>query len=265
MGTTKQLKREYVQLVNEENIVEFVIDEQSNFRKKINDKEIIQPSKDFKTLLDYDAIQTEFQILTNILDENSDSAAWIIKENLIKAFKLSCYGNQTITTEISLRTKNGESALSIAAKHGFSNIVKFLISKGAEKQYFTNDYDTPLSLAVSQNHLKVVQVLFEQWISPNSHEQPFVHLSPIFNVKSREIAQLLVDNDAITHGIYNEKKQSPLTVACQNGYFDVVEFFLDDGLDINHLDSENKTPLFYALTNKHYDIAHLLISQGAQK
>merc|ERR1712034_91325 len=134
--TIKQFKREYVQLVNEENIVEFVIDEQSNFRKKINDKEIIQPSKDFKTLLDYDAIQTEFQILTNILDENSDSAAWIIKENLIKAFKLSCYGNQKITTEINLRTKNGESALSIAAKHGFSNIVKFLISKGAEKQYF---------------------------------------------------------------------------------------------------------------------------------
>ena len=154
---------------------------------------------------------------------------------------------------------------SIAAKYGFSNAVKFLISKGADKEHFTNEHHTPLSLAVSQNHLKVVQILFEDWISPNSHEEPYLHLSPIFNVKSKEIAQLLIDNDAVTHEIYNDKNQSPLTVACQNGYLDVVEFFLDDGLDINHLDNDNKTSLFYALTNKHEDVAKLLISKGAHK
>ena len=150
-------------------------------------------------------------------------------------------------------------------RYGFSNIVKFLISKGADKEHFTHEHHTPLSLAVSQNHLKVVEVLFEDWISPNSHEEPYLHLSPIFNVKSKEIAQLLIDNDAVTHDIYNDKNQSPLTVACQNGYLDVVEFFLDDGLDINHLDSDDRTPLFYALTHKHHDVVKLLISKGAQK
>merc|ERR1711925_40598 len=174
------------------------------------------------------------------------------------------YGEQTIMREINLYTKNGESALSIAAKYGFANIVKFLISKEAEKNHFTNEHHTPLSLAVSQNHLKVVQVLFEDWMSPNSHEQPYVHLSPIFQVKSREIAQLLIDNDAVTHDIYNDKNQSPLTVACQNGCLDVVECFLDDELDMNHLDNDNKTPLFYALANKHHDVVKLLISNGAQ-
>jgi len=167
-------------------------------------------------------------------------------------------------TEINLRTQNGESTLSIAAKYGFSNAVKFLISKGADKQHFTNENHTPLSLAVIHNYLKVVKVLFEDWISPNIHEKPYLHLSPIFNVKSRQIAQLLIDNDAVTHDIYNDKNQSPLTVACQNGYLDVVEFFLDDGLDINHSDNYNKTPLFYALTNKHHEIANLLISKGAK-
>merc|ERR1712034_264991 len=212
-----------------------------------------------KALLNYDAIKAECKDLIKILDKNNDLTTLIIKENLISAVN---YGEQTIITEINLRTKNGESALSIAAKHGFPNIVKFLISNGAEKEHFTNDYHTPLSLAVSQNHLKVVQVLFEDWISPNSHEKPYLQLSPIFNVKSREIAQLLVDNDAVTSGLYNNKNQSPLTVACQNGYLDVVEFFLDDGLDINHLDSDNKTPIFYALENKHHDVVNLLISKG---
>merc|ERR1712034_272635 len=213
-----------------------------------------------KIVLDYDAVlQAELEELINILEENID---FVIKENLIAATN---YKEQSMMPEINLQTKNGESALSIAAKYGFSNIVKFLISKGAQKEHFTNEHQTPLSLAVSQNHLKVVQVLLEDWISPNSHEKPYLHLSPIFNVKSKEIAQLLIDNDAITHGIYNDKNQSPLTVARQNGYLDVVEFFLDDGLDINHLDSDNKTPLFYALTNKHHDVAKLLNLKNAQE
>jgi len=199
--------------------------------------------------------------LINILDENKDPDIPSIKENLVSAINNE---EETIITEINLRTQNGESAVSIAAKHGFSNAVKFLISKGADKEHFTNEHHTPLSLAVSHNHLNVVRVLFENWMSPNVHEKPYLHLSPIFNVKSREIAQLLIDNDAVTHDIYNDKHQSPLTVACQNGYLDVVEFFLDDGLDINHLDSDNKTSLFYALANKHHDIANLLNSKAAQ-
>ena len=206
-------------------------------------------------------MQAELEALTKVFDENEDPATTTIKENLIAAIN---YEQPEIMPEINLRTRNGESALSMAAKHGFSNAVKFFISKGANKEHFTNKHHTPLSLAVSYNHLKVVQVLFEDWISPNSHKKTYLHLSPIFNVKSREIAQVLIDNDAVTHEIYNNKNQSPLTVACQNGYRDVVEFFLDDGLDINHLDNDNKTPLFYALANKHHEIANLLISQGAQ-
>jgi ankyrin repeat protein len=220
-----------------------------------------QYQKPYESLLDHGAIQTEFHNLIQILDKDNDPAALPIKVTLVAAIH---DGGEIETTKINLQTKNGESALSIAAKHGFSNVVKFLISKGANKEHFTNEHHTPLSLAVSENHLKVVKVLFEEWISPNSHEEPYLHLSPIFNVKSREIAQLLVDNDAVTNGLYNNKNQSPLTVACQNGFLDVVEFFLDDGLDINHLDSDNKTSLFYALSNKHHDVLNLLNSKEAQ-
>merc|ERR1712034_205128 len=227
---------------------------------EINAVQNQQYQEECKISLDYHAIQEEFTYLSKILDKKNDPAALNIKNILISAIQ---YQENNAITEINLRTKNGESAISIAAQHGFSNIVKFLISKGADKEHFTHEYHTPLSLAVSQNHFKVVEVLFEDWISPNSHEEPYLHLSPIFNVKSREIAQLLVDNDAVTNGIYNNKNQSPLTVACQNGFLDVVQFFLDAGLDINHLDSDNKTPFFYALTNRHHDVANLLISKGA--
>jgi len=210
-------------------------------------------------LFDYHAIQDEFKYFIKILDENNHTAIKDIVTNAMRSRE------KAVMTEINLRTKNGESALSIAAQHGLFNVVKFLISKGANKEHFTNEYHTPLSLAVSQNHFKVVQVLLDNWISPNSHEEPYLHLSPIFNVKSREIAQLLVDNDAVTSCLYNNQNQSPLTVACQNGFLDVAQFFLDDGLDINHSDNDNKTPLFYARTNGHHSVVNLLISNGAKE
>jgi len=225
-------------------------------RKNLN----IGDSMSNEEVHDYDAIQKEIDEFIKILDENDNPDTRTINKTLTTAMD---HDKETTNTEINFQTVNGESALSIAAKHGLSNVVKFLISKGANKEQFTNDHHTPLSLAVNHNHLTVVEVLFEEWISPNSHEKPYLHLLPIFNVKSREFAQLLIDNDAVTNGLYNNKNQSPLTVACQNGFLDVVEFFLDDGLDINHLDSDNKTPLFYAFTNKHHDVVNFLILKGA--
>jgi len=44
----------------------------------------------------------------------------------------------------------------------------------------------------------------------------------------------------------------------------LLSFFLEDGLDINHFDNDNKTPIFYADANGHHDIVNFLISQGAQ-
>merc|ERR1712034_212713 len=137
-----------------------------------------QYQKDCETnILDYGALQAEFEDLIKILDENNDCASITMKETLIAAMR---YEKETRIIEINLQTtKTGESALSIAAKNGFSNVVKFLISKGANKEHFTYDYHTPLSIAVSQNHLKVVEILFSEWISPNSHEEPYLHLLPI--------------------------------------------------------------------------------------
>jgi len=109
-----------------------------------------------------------------------------------------------------------------------------------------------------------VEVLLDEWISPNTYDEGYKHLLPICNVKSRKIAQLLVDNDAVTDDVCNQNYQSPLTVACQNGFLDVVEFFLDDGLDINHLDRDGKTPLDYAFYNKHEDVVTFLIKNGAR-
>jgi len=216
--------------------------------------------KYYDAVFDYNEIKTECENLIKHLDKSTDAVELTMKEFLID--NICC--EKTMTGKIRLNTKDSELTLSIAAQHGFSNVVNFLIFKGVKKEHFTNEHCTPLSLAVAGNHVKTVEALLDDWISPNTYEEGYIHLAPIFNVRSREMAQLLIENDAITDGLYNENYQSPLTVACQNGYLDVVEFFLDDGLDINHVDYNNKTPLDYTLLNKHENVTKLLIEKGAR-
>merc|ERR1712034_288473 len=114
--------------------------------------------EDSKTMINYGALKAELEDLIKVLNANKDSATSlsirrVIREILIAVIR---YESETEKTELNFKqAKNVESSLSIPAKHGFSN---------------------------------VVEVLFENWISPNSHVEPYLHLLPIFNVKSREIA-----------------------------------------------------------------------------
>jgi len=222
--------------------------------------EIVNHHKYDETAFDYKGIKTECEDLIKYFCTSDDPDERKIKQYLIT---INCV-KKKIINRINFNTKVGELILSIAAKNGFFNLVKFLISKGVNKEHFTKDFHTPLSLAVSGNDFKTVEILLNDWISPNTYADGYIHLAPIFNVKSRKIAQLLVDNDAVTNGIYNQNFQSPLTVACQNGFLDVVEFFLDDNLDINHLDRDNKTPLDYAFFYKYENLSTFLIKKGAR-
>lgn len=183
----------------------------------------------------------------------------------IAQFIIELFANPS-NEEISLRMKEEDLVLHLAAQTGYSQIVKFLISKGVDKMEENKEGHTALSLAVRENHLNVVKVFFEEWMDPNYIKAPFkMHLSPIFNVKSHEMVQFLIDQDTQTHEIFNEKSQSPLFIACQKGLLEVVQFFiLNDGFDINHLDNDQKNPLFYALENMHFHIAHFLFRNGAK-
>jgi len=111
---------------------EFVIDDEQRTFEQTEENTIFQPLEESFTTChdDYDAIQAELQSLITILDTINDPFRIIftIKKNLLAVIS---HGEKTTMKKINLRTENGESAISIAAKHGFSTIVKFLVSNGA--------------------------------------------------------------------------------------------------------------------------------------
>jgi ankyrin repeat protein len=64
----------------------------------------------------------------------------------------------------------------------------------------------------------------------------------------------------------DEKAWNYLLHACKFGNIEVVEFLLENGSDVNHIDSGEKTPLYWATTNKDdgesAKICILLIKKG---
>ena len=56
---------------------------------------------------------------------------------------------------------------------------------------------------------------------------------------------------------------SPLHIASENGFIDVVDYLIEIGMDINVLDDEDRTPLFYCFGNGKPEMAWHLISKGA--
>jgi hypothetical protein len=83
-----------------------------------------------------------------------------------------------------------------------------------------------LAKAVTEDNINIVKTLYaDGWIDPN-----FDILSPIFNVKSWEIAQFLVNQDARTRDIVNADGETPLDAARRKGagYEGAVEFFEQD-------------------------------------
>lgn len=71
-----------------------------------------------------------------------------------------------------------------------------------------------------------------------------------------------VSKDDLTY-MSNANGKTLLHIGCEKGHFNIVEFLLDKGLDVNALDRDDKTPLHYAVISKSPCIVYLLLQKGA--
>jgi ankyrin repeat protein len=58
-------------------------------------------------------------------------------------------------------------------------------------------------------------------------------------------------------------KKTLLSIACKSGNQEIVEFLIDNGVDINMCNSDGEHPLYSASSKGHYKIVNMLIKKGA--
>jgi ammonium transporter Rh len=157
-------------------------------------------------------------------------------------------------------------ALHLASAEGHAEIVRLLLSKGANVDTPDRWGNTPLSEAIRSGQRSVVQVLKEKGATLGSENRSMTELiTAASNNDMDTISSLVQAGVDINKGDYDGR--TALHLAVCEGHLDMVKFLLDHGANPNLQDRWGSTPLADAMRRSTRtgsdDMVDLLSSHGA--
>ena len=179
----------------------------------------------------------------------------------------------------------GASPLSEAAVSGNSALVKALLDAGADARALsTADGETVLMSAARSGSIEAVRMLLDRGADVNAKERYKGQTALMWAAAERHapIVKLLLERGADWRVRSFDRETKPpklsaassispiprggftaLMFAAREGDIESARIMLDAGVDINHGDVDNVTPLVAAIMNKQYTLAKFLIDRGA--
>ncbi len=151
-----------------------------------------------------------------------------------------------------------------AAQHGYIDIMKLLIEKGAEVNLEDSYGMTPLYWAAINNNEDMTKFLIEEKGAEVDFEgiNSTTALLEVSKNGYIEIVKILVAHGADIN-IKASISRTPLHYALEKGYMDIAEFLIKEGADVNIEDGDGMTPLHYAVNTSIIDMVSFLIEKGA--
>ncbi len=186
-------------------------------------------------------------------------AAW---EGDIKAIKQHLATGKDVNAKDDLY---GDTPLLWAAGFGHKEVVKMLITKGADVNVKAQGGWTPLHYAAGGNDKETVELLIAKGAGVNT-KNARDQITPLHWAAWRghkEVTELLITKGA---GVNTKNKSggTPLHNATWKGHKEIVELLIAKGANINTKDAEGETPLNWAEEGKHKEITDLLRKQGGK-
>lgn len=128
-----------------------------------------------------------------------------------------------------------------------------------------SDGNTPLLLALKNNHLEIASILISIGAYVNFIDEfGNTPLSIATQMNNAEIVNLLIGSGADVN-IPDINGNTPLFVAVSNGNLILAQILIESGADVNIPDMHGRTPLSIAINNGHTEIAELLVQNGAMR
>jgi ankyrin repeat protein len=157
-----------------------------------------------------------------------------------------------------------EAPIHIAANSGNLDVVIQLISNGADINVKDSIGNTSLHDAVENDHIQIVKYLISQGAEINTqnngHQSP-LHEAVVFN--KVEMSKLLVSEGANVN-TKDEDRKSPLHAAIINENLELVKYLAANGADVNAKDKFDRTPLHQAAYEGNLDVVKHLILKGSE-
>jgi ankyrin repeat protein len=141
---------------------------------------------------------------------------------------------------------------------GHCDVVKCLLSSGADINLRDDDGQLPLFVASKEGHFDVVKC--NQISAPKLRKHLTTSQCPFADATNN--GDCPFPSHKLTSASELSKGQSPF-VASMYAQCDVVKCLLSSGADINLCDKQGQSPLFVASMCEHCDVVKCLLSSGA--
>ncbi|KAI4455258.1 ankyrin repeat ph and sec7 domain containing protein secg-related [Holotrichia oblita] len=127
-----------------------------------------------------------------------------------------------------------------------TDLVQFLLERGANANLPDEDLKTPLHYAVKTDNINIIKLLLYAGANRNlrdKHLRTPLHYAVMEHTK--DVIPLLLDSTA-TINLQDEDLKTPLHYAMEEGCDDIVQLLVERGADVNLQDEFCKTPFDYA-------------------
>ncbi len=175
------------------------------------------------------------------------------KPDMIKLL-LSC------GAEINGTDTSGNSPLHWAVDIGSVEMIELLIKQGSAINQGDNWGKTPLALAKEKGDKKIIEVLEKHGATPMDYQKSIIDAVEQGNYKT--VKQLLSEGVDVNTRVPNGC--SIIHFAAENGYLDIVTLLLEKGANVNDIaPSSRLTPLHLAARDGYLEVVKFLIAKGA--
>ncbi|XP_039175955.1 CARD- and ANK-domain containing inflammasome adapter protein-like [Crotalus tigris] len=164
-------------------------------------------------------------------------------------------------TNVNATNSANETLLHIAAAHGQTEIIDYLISKGAKREVKDNKGRTPLHRAAEKGHDKAVNRLLQAGANMYSLDQE--GKTPLHLANQNQHMHVL--KNILKEEVRRHKNQHNfLHMAALKDESDLVQILLKNGALVDAMDEKGQTALSYAVSQGHEKTVKVLSEGGAK-
>jgi ankyrin repeat protein len=163
--------------------------------------------------------------------------------------------------DVNEKSKQGKTALILAAAAGHAKVVEALIDLHADVQAQDKNGATALILAATEGHAEAVRVLLKHGadVAAKDHDGGTALLNAVFFGYRDAAAELLKYKQGIDPIDLNEA----VLIAAGMGHIDIVKDMLQSQVNVNVVGRHNRTPLMAAVKFGRVDTVRLLVDSGS--